>query len=297
MNFKHLKTFIEVAQCKSFSTAAARLHTVQSAISRHINALEEDLEVTLLLRNTRTVELTEVGENFLLHAQAIVKHCRDAKEDAKLIQSGQKGLLRIGYLSSACAHFLPDMLRQFSKQHENVKVKIIEMTVAEQLQALSENAIDIGFSRPVPDAYKPLLEEKRVAYDPIQVVVSDKHELHTLSEISPDMAGKYPLILFSRAHATNQFDNIMALFHERNLGVNVVSEPHSMQALLTEVASSNCVALAPSCIQNLQTNGCKFIPLNPGMNVELCMHWSTQASATTNAWLTWYKENEDIFRL
>ncbi|AXT38283.1 LysR family transcriptional regulator [Alteromonas sp. BL110] len=297
MNFKHLKSFIEVAQSKSFSTAATRLHTVQSAISRHINALEEDLDVTLLLRNTRTVELTEAGKSFFSHALAIVKHCSDAKEEAKLVQSGHKGLLRIAYLSSSTAHFLPDMLRQFSKQHANVKVKISEMTVAEQLQALSENSIDIGFSRPASNTYKSLLQEKSVAYDPIQAVVSDEHELRALNEVSPEIVAEHPLVLFSRTHAPDQFDNLMALFHERNLSVDLVSEPHSMQALLTEVASGNCVALAPSCVQNLQTYGCTFIPLNPGMNVKLCMHWSKQPSAVTSAWLTWYEEHEGTFRI
>jgi DNA-binding transcriptional LysR family regulator len=291
MNFKHLRTFVEVARCKNFSNAATRLHTVQSAISRHINALEADLAVTLLARNTRTVELTSAGKRFLQHADAILKHCEVAKEDAQLVQRGEKGVLRIGYLSSACVHFLPQLLRSFSLLNSGVTVKLDEMTVSQQLRAFTEGNIDIGFSRPIEKTHAGLLKEKHIVDDPICVVVAQDHPLTHCSALPLKTIANYPMILFARAHAPSLFDNLMAVFHHQQLKPNVVSEPKSMQALLTEIASTHCVALVPSCIQNLHTQGCTFIPLDMNLHAKLKMHWLAKPNATTLTWLNWYERH------
>ena len=80
----------------------------------------------------------------------------------------------------------------------------------------------------------------------------------------------------------------MTAFHYQQLKPNVVSEPKSMQALLTEIASSQCVALVPACIQNLHTKGCTFVPLQAPMHAELKMLWQAKPNATTLTWLNWY---------
>ena len=61
MDYRHLKYFMEVAQQKSFSKAARSLHISQSAISRMIKSLEDEMGVPLFLRNAKTVELTAPG--------------------------------------------------------------------------------------------------------------------------------------------------------------------------------------------------------------------------------------------
>lgn len=72
MDIKTLKSFISVAKYKSFSEAARELHTVQPAISRHISALEIELEVSLFNRNSRAVTITPAGEQLLKDATEIL---------------------------------------------------------------------------------------------------------------------------------------------------------------------------------------------------------------------------------
>lgn len=69
MDYRHLKYFMEVAEQRSFSKAARNLHISQSAISRMIKALEEEMGVTLFLRNAKTVEITAPGNIFLNYAK------------------------------------------------------------------------------------------------------------------------------------------------------------------------------------------------------------------------------------
>ncbi len=294
MNFKHLTTFVEVARCRNFSTAALHLHTVQSAISRHINSLEEDLGVTLLERNTRHVELSSAGVVFLKNAQAILAHCEQAAYDAQLVANGKQGLLRIGYMSSACAHFLPQLLRQFTQQEPNIDVQINEMTAAQQLHAFSEGTIDIGFSRPIEGGYDGLIKRRHLSNDPICVVVADTHPLATYTEIDLDDLAPYALTLFSRAHAASLFDGIVSAFHQQGIQPFVQSEPTTMQALLTQVASSQSVAMVPSCVRNLQTQSCQFIPLKQSLFVALEMHWQANPIATVQTWLNWCESHEKL---
>ncbi|ETX12374.1 LysR family transcriptional regulator [Marinomonas ushuaiensis DSM 15871] len=296
MNFKHLKTFIEVANGQSFSNAAARLHTVQSAISRHINALEEELGVSLFERNTRHVALTRSGEVYLTHAKAIVAHCEQAKHDAQLVAQGKQGVLRIGYLSSACAHFLPSMLRRFNEFASNIDVQIFEMTAAEQLTAFIDGSIDIGFSRPVDYGYEGLIKHKHLSDDPIYLVVNDTHFLAEKGEAGLSDLIPYPLTLFAREQAIGLFDTLISVFHQHDIRPKVHSEPASMQALLTQVASSQSVALVPGCVRNLQTQQCRFIPLNIKIFVPLEMHWENSPTATAQTWLHWCEQHVNLER-
>ena len=291
MNFKHLATFIEVADSASFSIAATRLHTVQSAISRHINALEESLEVTLLERSTRHVSLTPAGETFLKHAKDILMHCETAKSAAQLVSQGKQGVLRIGYLSSACAHFLPDDLRRFSRFAPDVDIKIYDMSAGEQLRAFSNGMLDIGFSRPIDSGFEGLLKQHHISDDPIIVAVSDDHALASEEVIGLSQLTPYPLTLFSRLHAPTLFDYLIGAFHQYGIQPHIRKTPSSMQALLTQVSSGSGIALVPSCVKNLQTQGCRFIPLNIELSVALEMHWQAQPSATAQAWVDWYLQN------
>lgn len=294
MNFKHLTTFVEVARCGNFSLAATRLHTVQSAVSRHINALEEDLGVTLFERSTRHVALTAQGEVFLKHAQAILAHCDQARTDTRLVADGKKGLLRIGYMSSACAHFLPQLLRRFGEQEPGVEVQIYEMTAAQQLHAFSEGTIDIGFSRPVESGYEGLIRSRHLLDDPICLAVSDTHPLAQAGAVELDQLTPYPLTLFARAHAPSLFDLLISAFHRKGMQPQVHSEPTTMQALLTQVASSQSVALVPGCVRNLQTQSCCFVPLAQPLHVSLEMHWQANPGATSRHWLEWCDRQADL---
>ena len=97
MDFHHLKYFVEVADKKSFSKAARTLHISQSAISRTIKALEEELGVVLFMRNAKAVELTDAGTIFLSHAKRVVFMFEHLKTTLKTNSSWSKGRS-----SSAC---------------------------------------------------------------------------------------------------------------------------------------------------------------------------------------------------
>lgn len=290
MNLKHLASFVEVANQANFSLAAQRLHTVQSAVSRHINALEEDLGVILLQRSTRHVELTDAGKTFFQDAERILRQCSQARRNAQDIANGRRGLLRIGYMSSACAHFLPALLRQFAEYTADVDVQIFEMTAAEQVEAFMSDTIDLGFSRPIDALWAPRINSRHLLNDPIVVVLPEHHPLARKSCLSLAQLADLPLTLFARRQAPSLFDALTTVFFQYGFQPNVTSEPVSMQALLTQVSGGKGVALVPSCVANLQTNGCRFVALKETVHVPLEMHWAEKTKPITDIWLYWFSE-------
>ena len=292
MNFKHLQSFLLVAQHGSFSAAAQESHTVQSAISRHINALEEDIHVTLFTRNTRNVALTASGEVFLQHVHKIFQLCEHAKQDTWLVDHGKKGVLRIGYLSSVCAHFFPSILKQFTSQFPDIDLNVFEMTAFEQEEALSQGIIDVGFSRQLSGQQTTIINTMPLESDFLTLVVANHHELAQEQLVDLHQAASFPLILFSRDHAPSLFDTIISSFHNEKLQPNITNEPNSMQALLTLVASTNKIALVPNNISHLQTQGCNFVNLKTEIPIMLEMHWAEETTLATKTWLDWFSNNE-----
>lgn len=96
MELKHLSSFVFVAETGSFSIAAARCYVTQSAISQHIKALEEELDCQLLIRTSRTITLTEFGQELLPRAKEILKQTEDCKEHINALNNCLTGELRLG---------------------------------------------------------------------------------------------------------------------------------------------------------------------------------------------------------
>ena len=96
MELRHLRSFVFVAETKSFSTAATRCCVTQSAVSQHIRALEDELGCKLLIRTSHDIMLTERGTTLLPRAKEILRQTEDCKEQINALNNCMTGELRIG---------------------------------------------------------------------------------------------------------------------------------------------------------------------------------------------------------
>ncbi|MBY5982746.1 LysR family transcriptional regulator [Halomonas sp. DP5Y7-2] len=268
MELRTLKTFVSVATHRSFSAAARELHTVQPAISRQIADLEAELNVSLLWRNTREVRVTAPGEALLEEAQA--------RKRVAMAASGQTGTLRIGYMSSACASFVPGLMRDFAATHPEVSLTLNEMSAQQQLDAFGRDEIDIGLSRPLPVEHRNALATLPVYEDRLMVVVPEGHRLAHRKRLALSELEQEDFVLFQRKHATGLFDQIISACGDAGFSPRIQRQPALMQTLLSEVAAGVGIAIAPGCIRRLQCDGCRFIPLRPALGaVPLELHYPT----------------------
>jgi DNA-binding transcriptional LysR family regulator len=152
VNFVSISQALVVADHLSFSRAAKALGVRQSAVSRRIRSLEDELGVSLFERATSGVRLTEAGRRFLNRSRTALDEIDHAVKAAASAGRGAEGTIRIGIQSSLSDGFPRELLRVFRQTHPAVCVHIVEGSAREQLTRISEHALDIALVSGGPPA-------------------------------------------------------------------------------------------------------------------------------------------------
>lgn len=282
MELKLLKSFVSVASHRSFSKAAKELHTVQPAISRHITRLESELDTSLFFRTSREVITTAAGERLLQDAINIIQQTEKTKQAVIRAAKGTVGSLKIGYLGGATLSFLPRLVRRYISEHPHIDVDLIEMTVSEQIEALSKREIDISLSRPLPNGMAGDYISTTIYVDKLVAVVSIAHDLSNLATIELKELQGESFILFEREQAVGLFDTIITQCGLAGFSPKIKKQPQSMQTVLTQVASGLGVSIVPSAIRDLRSEGCCFLALRTAdVSMPLVMTHSLHAQSPT----------------
>lgn len=142
MNLRHLEHWLALADTGSFSRAAEKLHITQSALSRSIQALEEDLGGPLVDRVGKKNELTPLGRSVLERARRIVQEAQELKQGAALLQQGGLGALRVGLGSGPGAMLMTPWLVYMAQHHPTVQVTVSRGSTELQLTQLRERQLD-----------------------------------------------------------------------------------------------------------------------------------------------------------
>ncbi|HEY0891867.1 MAG TPA: LysR family transcriptional regulator, partial [Cellvibrio sp.] len=136
-----MQVFVVVVDSGSITAAAESLGQTVSAISRALARLEEKLEVTLLRRTTRRLELTEEGKVFLSQACKIINAVEDAEEQMQVRRNQPAGLLRVNAASPFMLHVLVPLVRGFREQYPDIE---LELNTNDQIIDLLEHRTDIA---------------------------------------------------------------------------------------------------------------------------------------------------------
>lgn len=142
MNLKHLAHWLALAETGSFSRAAEKLHITQSALSRSIQVLEEELGGPLVDRIGKKNELTPLGLSVLERARRIVHEAQELRQGAALLQQGGLGSLRVGLGSGPGAMLMTPWLRYMAENHPTVHVAVSRGSTELQLVQLRERQLD-----------------------------------------------------------------------------------------------------------------------------------------------------------
>jgi len=144
VELRQLRYFQAVAEERSFSRAAARLHISQPPLSVHVKMLEEELGVQLLERTNRGVSLTQAGEAFYEEVREILRRLDEAKSKAQQADRGDIGTLSVGFVSIAGYGILPPAIKRFRERYPKVDVQLHELTTDAQIRELRAGRLDLG---------------------------------------------------------------------------------------------------------------------------------------------------------
>jgi DNA-binding transcriptional LysR family regulator len=262
MELRHLRYFRAVAEELHFGRAAERLHIAQPPLSQQIRQLERELEVSLLTRSTRRVELTAAGEAYLKRAVAVLDAVDDAGQQARRIAMGVEGQLTIGCVGSATYSVLPRLVRALRDELPHVEISIRgEMLAPAQLDALRAGDIDIALLRPpVDDAairVEVLRRDRLIAALPAEHPLAQRDLLRV-----GDLRGEDFI-----AHA-GQGRSVMggllaAICADAGFAPRVRHEVSETSTLVTLVAAGLGVAVVPAPTADLDIAGVTYRQLEP----------------------------------
>ena len=176
IELRHMIYFIAVAEELHFGRAAERLFIAQPPLSQQIQRLEKELGALLFRRTKRSVELTEAGAVFLEEARRTVAQAELAISTARRAQRGEVGRLAIGFVASATYLSLPETLRTYRRNYPEVELSLSELTTAQQVKALLNRQLDVGFVR--PPLYTTEIETYILMEEEFVLALPETHALH-----------------------------------------------------------------------------------------------------------------------
>ncbi|WP_437883243.1 LysR family transcriptional regulator [Pseudomonas sp. LRF_L74] len=260
MEIRQLRYFIAVAEELNFNRAAERLYISQSALSRQIQQLEDDISAVLLERNSKRVALTSAGESFYHHAQRILGDLSFAAEESKLLSSGQRGKLAIGIFGSSILDLIPQVLKRFTSAYPAVGVSLHPMDKDAQIQALRERRLTIGFNRLVPA--EPDIEQEEVRREPLMLALSEQHPLSGRDSIDLGEILAEPMILYPRGVRGSLVVQIQQMFSRYDAHPVIAHEVTDVTTSIALVGGGLGMSIVPRAATNLRLPGVVYRPLS-----------------------------------
>jgi DNA-binding transcriptional LysR family regulator len=295
MEFRHLRYFIGVAEDLSFSHAGERLHVAQSALSRQIQDLEEELGVQLFKRDKRGVSLTAAGEVFLGRARKLILERQLAAEAARSAARGELGHLEIGYISALSDGLIPRLLRSFRAKFPDVRLRLHAMRPARQATALLEGDLQVGFIGLPMSELASRLRFEVFRRDKMVVALPAGHPLASRRVLRLGDLAKEPFVFLTRAGTPVYYDWLMHLCHEAGFHPNVVQEVESGQTMVELVAAGSGVALFPATAQRQLHGDMSFHPLTGLPLFEFSVAWKSDDDAPAlRSFLALLREELDL---
>ena len=298
MELRHIKYFVTVAERQNFTRAAEALHVAQPAISQQIKALEEELGVSLLHRNKRSVKLTAAGHAFLSEGKEILAHAELSKQVARRAARGETGTLAIGHVCVSVCGFLPELIQSYRKRFPAVRVHLLELMPEQQLEAFARKKIDVGFTRPLAASNKMNFVQEPIYRDRLLLAVPEAHSLAKARQVRLENVAGEDFVMFKRSEAPEMVDQLTQFCAKAGFTPQVVSEPLTIQTVLMAVASGIGVALVPGCVRRSRQPGLAFLEVHPISPIieRVLARPKGELSPTVSAWLELVRERLPAIR-
>ncbi|HUH65086.1 MAG TPA: LysR family transcriptional regulator [Syntrophales bacterium] len=275
MELRHLTYFIAVAEEMHFGRAAKRLHISQPPLSQQIRQLEEEIGVPLFKRTRRRVEITPAGKVFLAEARRIMTMSKDAVRRAVRADKGEIGRLAMGFIGSANYSVLPQVVREFGRQFQNVELSLTEMSTSDQLKALLEGTIHVGFLRPPKGTKDKGLTIEAVFREPLMVALPRNHRFKRETSVALRQLAEDSFIMVPRQIGPGFFDRVIVLCQKEGFSPNIVLEASQYHTVIGLVAAGLGIAVVPGSMRCSRIEGVIFRKLPGGVETVLDMAWVT----------------------
>lgn len=265
MELRQIKYFIEVAKREHMTEAAEALHVAQSAVSRQIANLEEELNVKLFIREGRTVRLTPIGKIFLEQMERAVNVIDDAVQVVTEYIDPEQGTIHIGFPTSLSNYILPRALSFFRKNYPHAKFELHQGSYNDLIELVLSGEINIALLGPLPKGYKRIKSTVLFTEDIVALLPSD-HRLAGRAAIKLSELQNEPFVLFPEGYVLRDLIDKGCMQGGFKPKVSFVGR--DVDAIKGLVSAGLGITLVPevTLIDNIPRNTVKVPVTDPNLN-------------------------------
>ncbi|MFJ8246349.1 LysR family transcriptional regulator [Peribacillus asahii] len=258
MELRDINSFIEVANHKSFTKAAAHSYLTQPSLSKAIKKLEEELHVELFDRSTRHLRLTDAGQIVYQQGQKALAALSELDVLLEELMDITAGTIKIGIPPLIGTLFFPDIARRFNRKYPKVSLELTELGAKLLGQLVEDGQVDLGI------VVMPANEKKFNIYPFIQdefvLYLHEDHPLAHKQSISLSELRDERFILFSKDFTLH--DYVIQACEEHGFTPTISYQSSQWDLIVGLVSSKLGITLLPRLIYDKQTNSnVKIIPL------------------------------------
>ncbi|HXD75615.1 MAG TPA: LysR family transcriptional regulator [Vicinamibacterales bacterium] len=259
MDIAALKTFLAVAQERSFSRAAAKVHRTQPAVSQAVRRLEIDLGEQLFDRSSKSGTLTDAGKVLQNYGERLVRLAEEAESAMRELRDLRRGRVLIG-ANEAAVHTLLPLIGRFRTAHPQIAIDVRRVPARQIAVEVQQGSLDFGALTFHPS--EEGLLEIPVGSDELVLLVSPNHELARRRTVSMEEVGKYPIVAHNDPSPARE--RVLRLFEESHIPLNMVVALPSLDGIKRAVELGHGVALLPRlcAVTEIASKRLVAIPVN-----------------------------------
>ena len=240
MQLQDLNAFVAVAQDRSFSKAAKKLHRTQPAISQAIRRLEDQLGDKLFDRTSRNGALTEAGLLLQEHATRLLRLAADAEAAVRELQQVRRGRVVIG-ANEAAVHSLLPIIERFTHEHPHARVEVRRVASRHIATELLERSLDFGvLTFQPPDKG---LQSLSLGGDELVMLANPTHRLAAKKRVSIEEVGRETVIAHNDPSPARE--RVLRVYERRHAALNIQIALPSLDGIKRAVEMGLGVAVLP----------------------------------------------------
>lgn len=258
MDIQNIKTFIRVAELKSFTKTANEMNFVQSTVTMQIKHLEKELGYPLFDRIGKKISLTNLGSEFLNCAYELI-HVLEKAENLSKNTDCIHGVLRIGISNSLLFGVLIELLPDFKARYHDLDLQIKTGHTTELIEQLKQNRLDMVYIaaglNTDPDLLLNYSKKEKIIF-----LCGKNHPLANQKNISFETLAKYNFL--TTEHEGICFNRLCELASQNNVTVNTDIELDNLYAIIELVKEGLGLAFLPECSVEKQLSNGELVHLN-----------------------------------
>jgi LysR family transcriptional activator of glutamate synthase operon len=200
LELRQLQYFVKVARKQHMTQASEELHVAQSAVSRQIHLLEEQLGAKLFMHQGRNLQLTPVGKLFLNRAEQILIQLDKAVNEVHEFLDPEAGEIRFGFPNSLGINLVPRVVAKFHKEHPNVKFRFKQGMSSSLVDAVMKGEIDLALVTPLPDKNQQISGDL-ILTEELFAILSPDHILAESTTLRLEQLKEESFVLFSEGYS------------------------------------------------------------------------------------------------